>query len=310
MSAVVSTLKSVSMTWTFFEGDWHEGNVAIMGPRTHGAWLGSTVFDGARAFEGVTPDLQAHCERVNLSAENFLLKPVVPVETWRGLALEGLKRFDPQAELYIRPMYWADQGFGGGVKFDPETTRWCLSIYEAAMPAPTGSAITLSPFRRPTIETAPVDVKASCLYPNNTRGLIEAQGRGFDNCVLRDMLGAVAELANANIFMVKDGVVFTPAPNGTFLDGITRRRVIGLLRADGVEVREQTLGYPDFLAADEIFSTGNYAKVAPMIRIEDRALPIGPMFRRARELYWAFAHEDGAAGCGAGSARLSAAARI
>jgi len=309
MSAVVSTMRPVSSTWTYFEGDWHEGNVAIMGPRTHGAWLGSTVFDGARAFEGVTPDLEAHCERVNRSAENFLLKPVVPVETWLGLALEGVQRFDPLAELYIRPMYWADQGFGGGVKFDPETTRWCLSIYEAPMPAPTGSAITLSPFRRPTIETAPVDAKASCLYPNNTRGLIEAQSRGFDNCVLRDMLGAVAELANANIFMVRDGVVFTPAPNGTFLDGITRRRVIGLLRDDGVEVRERTLSYAEFLNADEIFSSGNYAKVAPMIRIEDRELPIGPMFRRARELYWAFAHEA-RAGRRAGSARLRAASRI
>ena len=292
MSAVVSSLGApISKTWTFFEGGWHEGNVAIMGPRTHGAWLGSTVFDGARAFEGVTPDLDAHMARVNRSAENFLLKPVVSLEEWLGLTREGLKRFDTQAQLYIRPMYWADQGFGGGVKFDPETTRWCLSIYEAPLPQQTGSSITLSPFRRPTIETAPVDAKASCLYPNNTRGLIEAQARGFDNCILRDQLGAVAELANANIFMVKDGVVFTPAPNGTFLDGITRQRVIALLRADGVEVVEKTLAYEDFLKADEIFSSGNYAKVAPMIRIEDRDLGVGPMFRRARALYWDFAHE-------------------
>ncbi len=292
MSAVVSSLGApISKTWTFFEGDWHEGNVAIMGPRTHGAWLGSTVFDGARAFEGVAPDLDAHLARVNRSATSFLLKPVVSLEEWQGLARDGLKRFDARAEVYIRPMYWADQGLGGGVKFDPETTRWCLSIYEAPMPKPTGSAITLSPYRRPTTETAPVEAKASCLYPNNTRGLIEAQTRGFDNCVLRDMLGAVAELANANIFMVKDGVVFTPAANGVFLDGITRQRVIGLLRGDGVEVVEKTLAYEDFLNADEIFSTGNYAKLSPMIRIEDRELGIGPMFQRARALYWAFAHD-------------------
>lgn len=291
MSAVVSTDRPVSKTWTFFEGDWREGNAAIMGVRTQASWLGSTVFDGARAFEGVTPDLWAHCERINRSAANFLLKPVVSTEEWVGLARDGLKRFDADAQLYIRPMYWADQGVGGGVRFDPETTRWCLSIYEAPLPEPKGSAITLSPYRRPTIETAPVDAKASCLYPNNTRGLIEAQMRGFDNCILRDMLGAVAELANANIFMVKDGVVFTPAPNGVFLDGITRRRVIGLLRDDGVEVVEKTLNYDDFLRADEIFSTGNYAKVSPMVRIEDRELGIGPTFRRARALYWAFAHE-------------------
>jgi branched-chain amino acid aminotransferase len=304
----VATLKPVSRTWTFFEGEWREGNIAIMGPRTHAAWLGSTVFDGARAFEGVTPDLAAHCARVNHSAEKFLLKPVVPAETWIGLALEGVKHFDPGAALYIRPMYWADQGFGGGVKFDPETTRWCLTLYEAPMPVLAGVSVTLSPFRRPTMDTACVEAKASCLYPNNTRALIEAQARGFDNCILRDILGAVAETANANIFMVKDGVVFTPAPNGVFLDGITRRRVIGLLRGDGLEVREQTLMFDDFLAADEIFTTGNYAKVSPITRIEQRELAIGPLYRRARALYWAFAHA-GAVDAPAVSARMNAAAR-
>jgi branched-chain amino acid aminotransferase len=69
-----------SRTWTFFEGEWHEGNVAIMGVRTHATWLGSTVFDGARAFEGAAPDLDRHCARVNLSAANFGLRPNVPVE--------------------------------------------------------------------------------------------------------------------------------------------------------------------------------------------------------------------------------------
>ena len=148
-----------------------------------------------------------------------------------GLAREGLKRFDHGAEIYIRPMYWAEEGAPGGVRPDPESTRWCLSLYVAPFPKPTGTAITLSPFRRPTRESALVDAKAGSLYPNNARALIEARGRGFDNCLLRDMLGNIAELGTANIFMVKDGVVFTPAPNGTFLAGITRGRVIALLRA-------------------------------------------------------------------------------
>jgi branched-chain amino acid aminotransferase len=280
-----------SATWTFFEGDWHAGNVAIMGARTHGAWLGSTVFDGARAFEGVTPDLDLHCARVNDSAVQFLLKPVVPVETWISLAFDGIKRFERNAELYIRPMYWPEHGTtGGGVRFDPESTRWCLCIYEAPLPKPTGSAITLSPYRRPTAETAPVHAKASCNYPNNARALIEAHARGFDNCLMRDMLGNIAELGNANIFMAKDGILYTPTPNGTFLDGITRRRVIGLLRGEGVKVVEATLSYADFEHADEIFSSGNFSKVAPITRIDDRALQPGPFYRKARQLYWDFAH--------------------
>ncbi len=185
--------QTYSQTWTFFEGAWHEGNIPIMGPRTHAAWLGSTVFDGARSFEGVAPDLEAHCARVNQSAINFKLKPVVDTDTWLDLAREGIARFDADAELYIRPMYWAQNGSGGGVLFDPETTNWCLSIYVAPMPQPIGSAITLSPFRRPTMENAPVDCKAACLYPNNSRALIEAQSRGFNNCLMLDMLGNVAE---------------------------------------------------------------------------------------------------------------------
>src|SRR5665811_2104764 len=86
MAIMAETTKPVSFsqTWTFFEGAWHEGNVPIMGPRTHAAWLGSTVFDGARAVEGVAPDLDRHCARVNQSAINFKLKPVVDTDIWLG----------------------------------------------------------------------------------------------------------------------------------------------------------------------------------------------------------------------------------
>ena len=279
-----------SKTVTFFEDDWHDGNVPIMGPRTHGAWLCTSVFDGARAFEGVTPDLELHCARINRSVEALCLKPVVPADTWMGLVREGLKRFDRDAELYIRPMYWAEEGAPGGVRPDPESTRWCLTIYDAPIPKPSGTAITLSPFRRPTIETAPVDAKAGCLYPNNARALIEAKSRGFDNCLMCDMLGNVAELGTANIFMVKDGVVLTPEANGTFLAGITRARVIALLRESGATVVEKSLRYSDFQSADEIFSSGNYSKVSPVTRIDDRILQPGPVYRRARELYWEYAH--------------------
>ena len=152
MSHVVATRAPVSQTWTFFEGGWHEGNVAIMGPRTHGAWLASTVFDGARRMGGRFPDLEAHCARVNRSATALGLEPVVATERWRSLAHEGAARFRPEADLYIRPMYWAESGLGGGVMFDPASTRWCMSLYEAPLPEPKGVAITLSPYRRPTAD--------------------------------------------------------------------------------------------------------------------------------------------------------------
>jgi branched-chain amino acid aminotransferase len=215
---------------------------------------------------------------------------VVAAQEWVRLAREGVAKFDKDAALYIRPMYWGEKEGPWVQAHDPESTRWCLSIYEAPMRTPKGFSVTVSPFRRPTIETMPVDAKAGCLYPNNSRALFEAHERGFDNAIVCDMLGNVAELATSNIFMVKDGVVFTPIANGTFLAGITRQRVIGLLRGAGVTVLEKTLTYQDFEKADEIFATGNYSKVVPVTRISDRSLPFGPIYAKARQLYWEFAH--------------------
>lgn len=279
-----------SQTWTYLDGDWHEGNLPVFGPRTHASWLGSSVFDGARAFEGVMPDLDRHCARVNASAAVLGLQPTVDIETMIDLTREGAKRFAPDAALYVRPMYWAERGGFMSVPPDPESTRFLLCLYETPMPEPTGMSVTISPYRRPTVECMPTDAKAGCLYPNNGRAISEARSRGFDNALVRDMLGNVAETGTSNVFMVKDGVVMTPAPNRTFLNGITRQRVIALLRQAGVEVLEASLTVEDFMDADELFSTGNYSKVVPITRIEDRELQPGPVHARARKLYWEWAH--------------------
>jgi branched-chain amino acid aminotransferase len=227
---------------------------------------------------------------VNASAETMHLKPVVSTEQWLELTREGTKRFDKDAALYIRPMYWAERSGTLLVAPDPESTKWCLSLYEAPMRKPEGFSVTLSPYRKPSLECMPVNAKAGCLYPNNARALLEANARGFGNCVVLDLLGNVAELATANIFIGKDGAVFTPAPNGTFLNGITRQRVIKLLRDAGVDVIETVLSYRDVQNADEIFSSGNYSKVMPVNRIGERSLQPGPLYRKARDLYWDFAH--------------------
>jgi branched-chain amino acid aminotransferase len=279
-----------SQTWTYFDGEWRDGNVPLWGARTHAIWLGSSVFDGARVFEGVAPDLDLHCARVNASAKTMYLKPTVSVEQWLGLAREGMAKFPKDTTLYVRPMYWAERASPMALPPDPDSTRFALSLWDAPMRKPDGFSVTLSPFRRPTRETAPVDAKAGCLYPNNARAMFEAISRGFDNCLVRDVVGNVAELANSNVFMAKEGAVFTPIANGTFLAGITRKRVIGLLRQAGVSVVETVMRYEDFETADEIFSTGNASKVLPIIRIGEHSLQPGPLYRKARELYWEFAH--------------------
>ncbi|NKB56023.1 MAG: branched-chain amino acid aminotransferase [Alphaproteobacteria bacterium] len=272
---------------TYVDGEWLEGNPPLLGARTHATWLSSIVFDGARAFEGVTPDLDLHCERVVRSALAFGLKPTLTAEQIHKLALEGTGRFPVDSELYIRPMFWAEEGW---VDPDPDSTRFAITIYVSPLPAPTGLSVCLSTRRRPAPDMAPTDAKASCLYPNASRALREAAGRGFDNAVVRDPLNNVAELATANLFIAKDGVVYTPVPNGTFLNGVTRQRVISLLREDNIEVNERTVTVPELEQADEMFSSGNHGKVQPIIRYEDRDMQAGPLYKRARELYWEFAH--------------------
>lgn len=280
-----------SQTWNFLDGAWVEGNPPMIGPRSHAAWLASTVFDGARVFEGTAPDIERHAARVNRSAATIGLDPTQDPDAIVGLIREGAKRFTPGTALYVRPMYWGEIEGPGSIVPDPAGARFCLCLYEAPMPSVPGFTITRSPFRRPTLESAPTDAKAGCLYPNNARVIREARARGFDNALVCDALGNVAETGSSNIFMARDGAVFTPVPNGTFLNGITRQRVIALLRADGVEVVETTLTYTDFAAADEIFTSGNASKVMPVLKFEERTLQPGPMARRARDLYWAFAHE-------------------
>jgi len=281
-----------SQTFTFLDGEWNEGNTPFIGARTHAFWLGSSVFDGARAFEGVMPDLDRHCARLNRSARTMWLKPIMSEEAMLELAREGVKKFSPGAELYIRPMYWPEHSGATSVPPDPDSTRFCLCIYEAPLPEPTGASITRSAFAKPLAITMPIDAKAGCLYPNNARALLEARSRGFDNCLMCDMLGNVAELATANVFMARDGVVMTPMANGAFLNGVTRQRVLKLLRDDGKDAREATLRFSDFDEADEIFIVGNYGKVTPVRRIDGRDLQPGPFYARARKLYWEFAHSE------------------
>ncbi|KQZ63172.1 aminotransferase [Rhizobium sp. Root149] len=287
-----------STTWTFVDGEWISGNPPLIGPTSHAMWLGSTVFDGARWFDGISPDLDLHCQRVNRSAINMGMKPTKTPEEIEHLALEGVKKFDGKTAIYIKPMYWAEHGSPFSVvAADPESTRFALCLFEAPMHTAQPSSLTVSPFRRPNPEVAMTSAKTGSLYPNSGRAIIEAKNRGFDNALMRDMNGNVAETASSNIFMVKDGVIMTPVANGTFLSGITRSRVIGLLRAAGHDVRECTLTVEDFKAADEIFTSGNYSKIVPINRLDDQQFQEGPIARKALELYmdWAKSGKKAAA---------------
>ncbi len=275
---------------TFWEGRWHETDVAVMKASDHGIWQGSSVFDGARRFDGLAPDLDKHCARINQSAEALMITPTCATEDMIAIIREGLADFAPGRAVYIRPMYWALHGSDLGVSPEPGATGFAIALEECAMPNPAyATTLTRTRFRRPVLEDNVCNAKAGCLYPNNARMLSEAKSKGFGNALVADALGNLAESATANVFLVKDGVVFTPVANGTFLSGITRARHIANLRADGVEVVETVLTFEDAHRADEIFLSGNFAKVTAVAEFDGTHYPHRPLTERARALYmdWA-----------------------
>lgn len=276
---------------TFFDGKWHDGDVPVMRAADHGLWQGSSVFDGARQFDGVVPDLAKHCARVNRSAKALMITPTCEAEEMEAIIRDGLRPYGAGEAVYIRPMYWALDGSDIGVSPKEGSTGFAICLEQIAMPdfaKPT--TLTRTRFRRPVMEDSVCDAKAGCLYPNNARMLVEAKSKGFGNALVADAMGNVAETATANVFMVRDGVAFTPIANGTFLSGITRARHIANMRADGIEVVESVLSFEDFHAADEVFLSGNFSKITPVKAFDDTQYQIGPVTRRVRELYWDWAH--------------------
>lgn len=273
-------------TVTYTDGEWHDGNVAVMGTLDDGAWLGQSVFDGARYFNGAAPDLDRHCERAIRSAKLLGMTPSLTAKEIEEIARQGIKKFDPEVALYICPYFYLSESFFG---VSDDSTRFTMAICEAPMPEPKGFTACLTRFRRPSKDMAPTEAKAACLYPNVRRSVAAAEERGYDQAVMLDPNGNVAEFSFTNLFMVKDGVVSTPFVNGTFLNGITRQRVIKLLKEDGYDMRERTIDFSELLDADEVFSTANYSKVVPCTKIEDRNFNAGPIYTRARELYFEWA---------------------
>ena len=278
---------------TYFEKNWHKGNIPIMNAADHGSWLGSTVFDGARYFNGVAPDLLAHCGRLNQSAKAMGLVPTYSEKEIYDLILEGLANYTKHSAVYIRPMYW---GIGNGYSAivpDAANIGFCICLEEIPMASDANTTtLTRTSFHRPILTDNLCNAKAGCLYPNNARMLQEASIKGFNNALVADAVGNVAETATSNVFLVKDGEIFTPIPNGTFLAGITRSRHIQNLKSDGYQVNECVLKFEDFSRADEVFLTGNMTKITPVSLFDDIKYEIGPVTKRARSLYFDWANSN------------------
>ena len=158
------------MYLTFANGTWAEGNVPVMGAMDHGVWLGSSIFDGARAIRGYLPDLRLHLARAIRSADYMGLQCPFNLDELEQLCRDGVQKFPSDAEIYIRPLVFGTEGL-----LIPSQSGFALSLFDAPLPSFTGFSACLSHQLRPNPSMAPTDAKASCLYPNTTRALRDAK---------------------------------------------------------------------------------------------------------------------------------------
>jgi branched-chain amino acid aminotransferase len=278
-------------SFCYHKGQWVDGLTPIISSMSHTFLYAKSVFDGARAYNNLVPDLDLHCARLINSAKVMGLNVDMTSEQIVRLSLEGIAKFPPKTDLYLRPVFYSNEENLVGVMSDAFAADFALTIMEVKMPTLEQDGVTacLSSYRRPHPLTAPTLAKATCLYPINGLARIEAKRRGFQSAVMRDLEGQVLELATANLWFAKDGVVYTPAPADNYLNGITRQRILGLFKKNQVKVVEKIVSVDDLLAADEFFFTGNMSKVSWIKKFEDKEYAMGPFYKMASQLYSEYA---------------------
>ena len=249
--------------WIWFDGNlvqWRDANVHIL---THALHYASSVFEGQRAYGGTIFKLTEHSTRLRRSAELLGFDIPWSVEEIDAACNEVLKA-NGQVDAYMRPVAWLGSEKMGvsptGAKPHLAIAAWDWGKYFDPAKAEKGIRLTIAPWRRPAPYTAPVHSKASGLYMIAMLSKKYAEDHGFDDALMFDWRGQVAEATGANAFFIRDGVIHTPTPD-CFLDGITRRTVIDLARRRGVEVVERAIWPEELESFEQFFLTGSAAEV-------------------------------------------------
>lgn len=255
----------------------------------HGFLYGDGVFEGIRAYNGRVFRLREHLDRLYDSARAIDLAIPVTKEEMTGIILETLTK-NKLKNGYIRPIVTRGVGdLGLDPRKCPKPSIFVIAVEWGAMYGDLYEkglrAITVSVRRNPA-EALPPNIK-SLNYLNNILGKIEANYKGGDEAIFFDTNGYLSEGSGDNIFVVKNGVIYTP-PTLNNLRGITRAVVIELARSLGISLFEQDLGYYDLYAADEVFVTGTAAEVAPIVLIDGRAIGSGKPGPVTRQLMVSF----------------------
>ncbi|HWL69028.1 MAG TPA: branched-chain amino acid aminotransferase [Geminicoccus sp.] len=265
--------------WIWYDGEmvpWRDARLHVL---THGLHYGSSVFEGERAYGGKVFKLREHSQRLIDSGRVLGFEIPWTVEqideaTNATIAKNGL------SDCYVRPIAWRGSEMMGvaaqASKIHLAIAVWEWGAYYSDL------RLTRAVYDRPAPNTAPVHAKAAGLYMICTICKHAAEAKGFGDALMLDYRGYVAETTGANIFLVMGGKLHTPIAD-CFLNGITRRTVIGLAKARGIEVIERHIKPEELANAQEIFVTGTAAEITPVRAIDELTYEVGPLTRQLLE---------------------------
>jgi branched-chain amino acid aminotransferase len=263
----------------WFDGalkDWRDVKLHVL---SHGLHYGSCVFEGERVYNGNIFKLREHTERLITSAKTLGFEipySLKDIET-ATLATVEAQGYD---DAYVRPVAWRGSEMMG-VSAQQSTIHLAIAVWEwpsyfSPEARMQGIKLKWAPYKRPSPECAPVHSKAAGLYMICTLSKHAAEADGFDDALMLDWRGQIAETTGANVFLVIDDVIHTPTPD-CFLNGITRRSVMDLARGHGIDIIERAIMPEELSKAAEIFVTGTAAEVTPVSQIDDMKFTVGPI---------------------------------
>ncbi len=264
--------------------DWRDAKIHVL---SHGLHYASVVFEGERAYSGKIFKLREHTERLFKSAE--LLGMTIPYSVDEiNKASEEMVKASGFANAYVRPVAWRGTEMmavsAQATKIHVSIAVWEWPSYFTPEARLRGLRLTRALYKRPSPETEPVHAKASGLYMICTLSKHAAEAKGYDDALMLDYRGQLAESTGANIFLVQNGEIHTPTPD-CFLNGITRQTVIDLARKRGIKVTERAI-FPEELAkSQEMFLTGTAAEVTPVSEVDEYKFTVGPVTRALMQDY-------------------------
>ena len=268
---------------------WREAQVHVL---THALHYASSVFEGQRAYGGEIFALTEHSGRLKKSAELLGFEIPYSVEEIDQACRDTLAANNLE-DAYMRPLAWRGSEQMGvsaqKAKIHLAISVWSWGAYFGEEALRSGLRLDISSWRRPAPYTAPTQSKAAGLYMICTLARHQAQAKGFDDALMFDWRGQVAEGTGANAFFVKDGKLHTPTPD-CFLNGITRQTVIDLARRRGVEVIERAIWPEELEGFEQFFLTGSAAEVTPVSEAGPWRFEVGELTKALRKDYLDLAH--------------------